>query len=143
MGCLIAKKRRICKMSEILIFFIFASIVINIVKAIGGIRKPQTRDTNMGIPTGPQEFKHQETGVNRTSPEYTIGIESPHITKQPMTQMKLEPRHRNSTQRVKQKPVMTPMKKQHKGILEGLTKDKLIEGIILSEILAAPKSKRR
>jgi hypothetical protein len=125
-------------MSEILILVIFVSIVVNIVKAIGGTKKPQTRGTNVGIPSDPQG-----TGVNRTGPEYTIGTESPILKKQPTIQTKLELNHRNNVRRIEQKPIVTQTKKQYKGIPEGLTRDKLIEGIILSEILSAPKSKRR
>ena len=72
--------------------------------------------------------------MNRTGPEYTIETESPILKKQPTIQTKLELNHRNNVRRIEQKPIVTQTKKQYKGIPEGLTRDKLIEGIILSEI---------
>lgn len=130
-------------MVEILIFLTIASIIVNIIKAVGGAKTPQIRGANGETPPDPQGINPQQPSAEKTGPKYTIRMGSPDVGRPVVTEGGLKSDPPNTARRGKQRQIVPRTQPHTKGMFDKLTRDRLIEGIILSEILAAPKSKRR
>ena len=125
-------------MFEIIIFFVVISVISNIIKAVGKQRPAQMGETGGEAFSEPKEIPLPGNRMERVSPKYTVKIQNPapkastppQDRTQSIPQQKIQPRN------------LPQASSQPKVRLSNLTPSRLVEGIILSEILAPPKSRR-
>ncbi|NLJ40718.1 MAG: hypothetical protein GX352_03790 [Clostridiales bacterium] len=129
-------------MPQLFIIIIIVSVVINFVKFVNKSRQVQTK----GIP-GKGLPGSQGAGSLSGSPQWVapelIFNDNAQAQEDPGT-LKAEPRSKSGISSPMRRQVQTMQKTNmvSRRVLSNMTRAKLVEGIILSEILAPPKSKR-
>ncbi len=139
-------------MFEIIILFVIASILSNIVKALGRSASPQRNTAPREMPSKVNETWAPEKDIKGQAPKYKIKAEETtsdiekalHVTSQ--AKLKTTPQAKSQVRpQVAPKVSTRPNKLQpdSRRELTNFTPNRLVEGIILSEILAPPKCQRQ
>lgn len=125
---------------EIIIFFVVISIISNIIKAVSRQKPVQLGGTRETTSPNLHEIQLPENRVERVNPKYEVKVQNP--TPKVTNPSQVKPQKRNIPQAEIQSQTIPQANPQPKIGLTNLTPNKLVEGIILSEILAPPKSRR-
>lgn len=127
-------------MFEIIILFIIASILSNIVKALGRSASSQRSATPREVPSSVNETWTPERDVKIEAPKYEIKVETSvsdvERVPQAKPQVKSQVAHQVSSQ-------ANQNQLSSQRILTSFNPNRLVEGIILSEIIAPPKCRRQ
>ncbi|NLI60229.1 MAG: hypothetical protein GX375_02205 [Clostridiales bacterium] len=138
-------------MFQIIIIFLVISFIQSIIKAINQSRSTQPGTGGQSTSFSPQDIELTEEGVNRTPPRNIVNIDKPILKEAYRSKVGAQTKSPNSSQGKKVgRPLLQTSPRPQAGSQEGrpqgglakLTPDRLVEGIILSEILGPPKSRR-
>lgn len=126
-------------MFEIIIFFVVISVISNILRAIGNSKLMQQGEGKGEVGAGPERSRVQEHRVEGIPKKPRIRIQTP--APQVSTPQETRPQYAPE-KKVAPKDAIKASPQPKVGSLK-LTPHRLAEGIILSEILAPPKSLRQ
>lgn len=129
-------------MPEFIIFLTIVSVIVNIVKAISKSKLTQQAETGTSMTHGTETGKTLQSNIDRRIPKYTIKSENLAVSRIHNPQERIQPKRNNSFQGRVDKDATAKTKHQVRISTSNLTPNRLIEGIIFSEILAPPKSRR-
>jgi hypothetical protein len=125
-------------MFEIIILFVVISLISNIIKAVGKSKSIYPREVGREPSADLQELGLPDNRVEATPEVHKIKIKTPapEIGLYPEVKVQKPPKEEKDR-------VVFQASSQPKVGLASLTPDRLVEGVILSEILGPPKSRRK
>lgn len=132
-------------MFEIIILFVIISVISNIIKAVNRQSPQQMGSPTTGAPATPKEIVVQRDRMEQKKSKYTTRIEQPTFVDPTSQQIETKTiSEQKAIPKQSAQPRTTPEGVPQPNIsLSNLTRNRLVEGIILSEVLSPPRSRRQ
>ena len=129
-------------MPQLLIFLIIVSVIVNVVKGINNAKSAQGEAGGIKTPHDFQGTNRSQLDRQWIEPRFIDRPDDNKFDESVVSKTEPNPVYKKNEKTMEKRPLRIHESTQQKAILSELTRDRLIEGIILTEILAAPKSKK-